>query len=99
MARTVNLALKPPAAYKVDFYPDVTSLGDDTLLLAQKYSVTTLADGTGSISLPTKVSGTIRWTTYLPSANGSTKHVFYLGPGAAINLEDVLAAGVIATQT
>lgn len=98
--RVINIALteQVPQARTLKFLPDLTS-ADDTLVLSKHYQVTTEDDGTGTISLPVKASGTIRYRYEIPSATGVSKGSFYLSAGAAIELDDLIAAGGAVTDT
>lgn len=98
--RTVNITLleQTPQVRILRFTPDLTSVDGD-LLIAERYEVTTDEDGIGSIDLPVKASGTIRWIVEIPRDGGVSSAVFYLAAGSAIDLADALAAGEIASQS
>jgi|GEM_PF-7049859 len=99
--RTVNIKLKEQEAgiRKVRFLPDVTP-GDDDLILNEYYSVMTDANGLASIDLPTKATGTVRYKCEIPNQiGGDNAGSFYLAAGGAVDLEDLLATGVPATET
>jgi hypothetical protein len=97
--RTINIALQEqtPRVRKLKFLPDVT--GSTELLLQKYYTTTTNASGVGSIDLPVKPSGTIRWRVALPSDSGMQTKTFYLSAGDDVDLGDLVAAGGAATQT
>lgn len=98
--RTINIALQEqsPKARTLKFLPDTTG-ADGELLLNKYYSATTESDGTGTIDLPVKSSGTIRYKVNLPTPTGTKTFSFYLSAGSDIDLSDLIAAGGAATDS
>ena len=76
------------------FFPELSG-GAGELLLKKDYSVTTGADGTGTIDLPCSTSG-IFWTCITPSMHEISDFQFVLTPGAALSLDELFVAGNIA---
>lgn len=92
--RTVNIALieAVPQVRTVVFKPRLASV-DGGALLQQVYSVTTNSSGVGSIALPVKTGGSIRYDYEIPKVGGKSIGHFVLAPGSAVDLHDLIAAG------
>lgn len=99
--RTINIALteQTPQARTLLFIPQLTPL-TASLLLNTFYSVTTAANGTGSIDLPTLASGTIRYDYRFPrDGGGYSTGYFLLDAGSAVDLETIITTNGAATDT
>lgn len=100
--RTINVSLlmQRPEKSRIEFTPDLTSVDGD-VLLKKVYVFTTDASGDATIALPVKASGTIRYTYKLPTDQARYRSTgeFYLEAGSAIDLDDLITAGVVATDS
>lgn len=95
---TISLVEQTPRARRLVFIPDLTS-ADADLVLNKSYSVTTDANGNGSIDLPVKSTGSIRYRYEIPSISGLSRGSFSLAAGASIELDDLIAAGGVASDS
>jgi hypothetical protein len=98
--RTINITLieQTPQVRTVRFIPVLSAL-DDGLLIESDYTTDTDEEGVGTIDLPVKDTGTIRYDYEIPSSNGVTTGRFYLAAGADIDLDDLIVAGGAATDS
>lgn len=82
------------------FYPRLSS-ADGDVVLNKVYKGTTNASGDATIALPTKASGTITYDYRLPTSVPGvySEGTFHLSAGSAIDLEDLIAAGGVASDT
>lgn len=100
--RTINVSLlmQRPEKSRIEFTPDLTSVDGD-VLLKKVYVFTTDAAGDATIALPVKASGTIRYTYKLPTDQARYRSTgeFYLEAGSAIDLDDLIVAGVVSTDS
>lgn len=100
--RTINVSLlmQRPEKSRIEFTPDLTSVDGD-VLLKKVYVFTTDAAGDATIALPVKASGTIRYTYKLPTDQARYRSTgeFYLDAGSAIDLDDLIVAGVVSTDS
>lgn len=97
--RTINIALveQTPQVRTVRFTPVLTAL-DDGLLLESDYTTDTDDTGAGTIDLPVKDVGAIRYDYEIPSGNGVSVGRFYLAAGDDIDLDTLIVAGGAATD-
>lgn len=98
--RTVNIQLREqnPRARIVSFKPRLTGADGDALLEI-KYSTTTNASGAGSINLPVKSSGSIRYDWEVEKEDGLSTGYFHLAAGSAVLFADLIVAGDEASET
>lgn len=97
--RTINISLveQVPQERKLYFIPVLTSLDGD-LLLEEQYNVTTDETGDATIDLPVKDSGNLRYNYEIPGDDGVTLGYFLLSAGPAIDLDELVVAGGVATD-
>lgn len=98
--RTVNISLleQTPQVRVLRFTPDLASVDGDVLLQKQ-YKVTTDEDGVATVALPVKASGSLKYDYEIPRDGGKSTGTFYLSAGSAIDLDDLIAAGGVATDS
>lgn len=80
------------------FTPDLASVDGDVLLQKQ-YKVTTDEDGIATVALPVKATGSLKYDYEIPRDGGKSIGTFYLSAGSAIDLDDLIAAGGVATDS
>lgn len=90
--RTINIQLVEQVQKQriVKFMPVRLTAADSDVLLKQHYSVRVDADGSATIALPVRSSGTITYQYEMPAVNGVSKGKFNLEAGASIDLADLI---------
>lgn len=98
--RTINIAIleQNPQVRILRFIPRIASV-DGEVLTRRPYVVATNADGEATIDLPVKGSGSLRYDYEIEGYDGLSEGHFFLAAGSAIDLDDLLAAGGVATDS
>jgi len=98
--RTINISLLEdvPQLRSLRFTPRLASVDGD-VLLQRPFVVDTDEDGVATIDLPVKASGSLRYDYEIPKYSGVSKGHFFLSAGSAIDLDDLIAAGGVATDS
>jgi len=100
--RTVTISLvEQSLAKRTCYFTPRLSSADGDVVLNKVYKKTTDASGDATIALPTKASGTITYDYRLPTSvpGEYSEGTFHLSAGSAIDLEDLIAAGGVASDT
>ncbi len=96
---TVQLRQFDAAAVSINFLPDLTA-ADGEVLLSRSYVCTTDENGLGTINLPVRSSGSIRYKFFIVNpAGGVSTGQFYLEAGSTVDLADLIAGAAPATDT
>jgi len=98
--RTINISLveQTPQVRTLRFIPRLASVDGD-VLLRRPFVVDTDEDGDATIALPVKASGSLRYDYEIQGSDGVSRGHFFLSAGSAIDLDDLIAAGGVATDS
>lgn len=98
--RTINISLveQTPQIRTLRFIPRLASVDGD-VLLRRPFVVETDEDGDATVDLPVKASGSLRYDYEIDGYNGVSAGHFFLSAGSAIDLDDLIAAGGVATDS
>ena len=98
--RTINISLveQTPQVRTLRFIPRLASVDGD-VLLRRPFVVETDEDGDATVDLPVKASGSLRYDYEIDGYNGVSAGHFFLSAGSAIDLDDLIAAGGVATDS
>lgn len=98
--RTINISLveQTPQVRTLRFIPRLASVDGD-VLLRRPFLVETDEDGDATVDLPVKASGSLRYDYEIPGSDGVSRGHFFLSAGSAIDLDDLIAAGGVATDS